>query len=353
MNRSFLIYGANGYTGELTARMAVASGSTPILAGRRAEAILPLAQELGLDHVVCDLDDSRDLDKALHAVDVVIHCAGPFSKTSARMVDACLRTKTHYLDITGEIDVFEATAKRDSEACEAGVALLPGAGFDVVPSDCLAAYVASRASGATSLSLGFQSTGGVSRGTATTMIQNLHRGGAVRRNGEIVRVPAAWKTRQIDFGRGPRGAMTIPWGDVATAYYTTGIPNIEVFVAAPRSTRITMRIMRVLAPLMSSSPIQRLLIGRVRSGEAGPNAELRQRARSYLWAEASADDQVLAVARLETPEGYTLTAMTSLAIARRMLDGDVRPGFNTPAGAYGADFILELDGVVRRDVTGD
>src|SRR6187402_1304471 len=111
------------------------------------------------------------------------------------MVDACLAERVPYLDITGEIAVFEAAAARDAEAKAAGVVLLPGAGFDVVPSDCLAAHLKRRLPSATSLALAFQVLGGVSRGTATTAVENLARGGMVRRAGKLVAVPAAYKTR--------------------------------------------------------------------------------------------------------------------------------------------------------------
>jgi short subunit dehydrogenase-like uncharacterized protein len=202
MPSNFLLYGANGYTGKLITRLAAERGLRPTLAGRDKNTIEPLATEHGLEHRVFALDDPAAIDAALREVSVVMHCAGPFSRTSRPMADACLRTKTHYLDITGEASVIESLAARDAEAKEAGVMLLPCVGFDVVPSDCLAAHLKRRLPEATHLALGIQGMGRVSRGTATTMIENINRGGLIRRDGKLTPVPAAWKTREIDFGRG-------------------------------------------------------------------------------------------------------------------------------------------------------
>ncbi|HEV3204582.1 MAG TPA: saccharopine dehydrogenase NADP-binding domain-containing protein, partial [Gemmataceae bacterium] len=231
---NYLIYGASGYTGALIAREALGRGHKPILAGRNAGNVAKLARDLGLDHRVFSLASASAIDEGIKGVRAVLHCAGPFFHTSQPMVAACLRNTIHYLDITGEIQVFEACAARDQEAKRAGIMLMPGVGFDVVPSDCLAAHLKRRLPSATALALGFFSKGGLSRGTATTMTENIHRGGAVRKGGVLTPVPAAWKTRTIDFGAGPMPAMTIPWGDVSTAYHSTRIPNIEVYIATKK-----------------------------------------------------------------------------------------------------------------------
>ena len=344
----WLLYGANGYTGELIARRAAAAGERPILAGRNREAVLRLATELGLEARVFALDDPAAVDQGLAGTQAVLHCAGPFSRTSAPMAEACLRAHVHYLDITGEIEVFEGMAARHSAAQHAGVTLLPGVGFDVVPSDCLAAHLHGRLPSATHLALGFQTSAWLSRGTATTMVENLHRGGAVRRDGRIGRVPAAWRTRVIDFGAGPIAAITIPWGDVATAYHTTGIPNVEVYTAAPASTRRLLKLARPFAPLLGAGPVQELLKRRIQKGPPGPSAEHRARARTRLWGEARDATQVV-VSRVETLEGYELTSRTSLMAVQRVLGGGVATGFQTPGRAFGPDFVLAVEGTSRRD----
>jgi short subunit dehydrogenase-like uncharacterized protein len=200
MAGTFLIYGANGYTGELITRYAVERGMKPILAGRNAVKIEELAKKDHLDYRIFSLDETTRMDAALQEVDVVLHCAGPFSLTSRPMVEACLRNRKHYTDITGEIAVFEEMAGLDKKAEEAGLMIMPGVGFDVVPSDCLARHLKDRLPTASYLSLAFYGTGKLSHGTQATMTMNVGRGGAIRKDGKITRVPAAWKTQDINFG---------------------------------------------------------------------------------------------------------------------------------------------------------
>lgn len=350
MRQNFLLYGANGYTGRLVAALAAGRGLRPVVAGRDRRAVESLGARLGFETRVFALDDSKAVDAALGEVGAVLHCAGPFSRTSRPVADACLRTGAHYLDITGEIAVFESLAARDAEARAAGVTLLPGVGFDVVPSDCLAAHLKRRLPSASRLALAIKGTGRVSHGTATTMVENIHRGGMVRRGGRLTPVPAAWHTRAIDFGSGPESATTIPWGDVATAFHSTGIPDVEVYAELPAAARLAMQATRLFGPLLASEPVQRLLKSRIKARPAGPSDEERRRGRSYVWGEAADDAGRRAVSRLTGPEGYTLTAMTALASVGRVLRGDAPAGFQTPSKAFGPDFILEIEGVTREDL---
>lgn len=350
MTSTFLLYGANGYTGELVARLARERGLHPLLAGRDAAKIKPLATELGFEHVSFALDDRAKMDAALKNVAVVLHCAGPFSRTSKPMADGCLRTGTHYLDITGEISVFESLAARRAEAEAARVMLLPGVGFDVVPSDCLAAHLKRRLPSANHLTLAIQGLGRISHGTATTMVENINRGGVVRRDGRLTPVPSAWRTREVDFGRGPTKATTIPWGDISTAFHSTGIPNIEVYAAVPTAARRMMKASRPLGPLLATAPVQRFLKNRIKAQPAGPSAGEREHGKSFVWGEVSDDAGQHKQSRLSGPEGYTLTARTALAVVERVLAGIAPVGFQTPSLAYGADFILEIEGVVREDL---
>lgn len=345
-----VIYGANGYTGDLVAREARARGLEIVVAGRNEAAVAALGRELGAPHRAFSLDDPAAVAAGLAGTRAVVHCAGPFAHTWRAMVEGCLRARVHYLDVTGEVAVFEALAARGAAAETAGVVLLPGAGFDVVPSDCLAAHLARRLPGAEHLTLAFASSGGLSRGTLTTMTENAHRGGLVRRRGVLTPVPAGWRTRAIDFGRGPRLAVTIPWGDVSTAFHSTGIPNIEVYAAAPPRTVWTLRASRLLAPVLALPSVRRALVARVRRGPAGPSAERRERSTSVLWGEVRDAEGRTATARLFAPDGYTLTARTAVAAARRVVDDPPRPGFQTPSRAFGPDFVLEIEGVRREDL---
>ena len=350
MTGPWLLYGANGYTGELVSRLAAARGHRPILAGRSAEGVCVLSDALGLERRLLSLDEPRRIDEALAGMSLVLHCAGPFSSTSRPMADACLRTRTHYLDLTGEVEVFEALAARDLEARAAGVMLLPGCGFDVVPSDCLAVHLKSRLPGARRLALAYGGFGRVSRGTATTAIEGLGRGGLVRRGGALTPVPAAWKTRRIDFGEGERKAITIPLGDLTTAWHSTGIPDIELYFAAAPGLRALAAASRSLGPVLGSEPVRRFLTARVRSGKAGPTEEERRRGRGFVWGEVEDDAGRRAVSRLATAEGYAFTSLAALAVVERVLAGQAPAGFQTPAKAYGPDFVLGIEGVTRTDL---
>jgi short subunit dehydrogenase-like uncharacterized protein len=335
----WLIYGANGYTGELIAREAVRRGHRPILAGRNAESVEKLAKELGCESRVFALDGAK-----LEGVSLVVHCAGPFSETSKPMVDACLATKAHYVDITGEIAVFESIMRRDEEAKSRGVTLLPGAGFDVVPTDCLAAILKERMPDAVELRLAFYTKGGrISRGTMRTSLESLGDGGAIRVDGKIVRVKMAHDVRDIPFSCGTRTAMTIPWGDVSTAFYTTGIPNIRVYMAQ-RPQQIKMaRLISPILPLLSPKPMRRLLRGLARSG--GPDESQRKSGRIYLWGEVTNARGEKISMTMTTPEGYAFTTISTVNAVEEILR-DPTVGAFTPARLFGAQFVFRVPGVV-------
>lgn len=335
-----LVYGAYGYTGELIAEEAVDRGLDVVVAGRNEVRTEHLAATLGCSARAFDVEDAAD---ALADVEVLLNCAGPFVDTYEPLVEACLDTGTHYLDITGELSVFEAIAERDRDAEKAGVCLLPGVGFDVVPTDCLAGHLHDRHPEADELRLGFDASGTLSRGTLASMIEHADAGGKVRRNGEIVDVPPAHRRRRIDFGRGERNAVTIPWGDVATAYYTTGIENVEVYTAMPALAGNALKLSRVAAPVLGFQPVKRSLQGLVRSAVSGPSERQRREGACYVWGEAT-DGDTTVTSRLETPETYALTVDAATTAAQRALDEDL-VGFETPAAAFTPEFVLELDGV--------
>lgn len=348
MDKTFLIYGANGYTGELITRFAADRGMKPIIAGRNEAAIKSIAEKYGFEYRTFALDETEKLDAALNEVAMVLHCAGPFSLTSKAMGEACLRTKTHYTDITGEIAVFEACAAADQKAKDAGIMVMPGVGFDVVPSDCLAMHLKDRLPSATNLTLAWYGLGRMSHGTQATMTMNVGKGGAVRRDGKIMPVPAAWRTREIDFGNGVvKTGVTIPWGDVSTAYHSTGIPNIEVYSVIPGDGIRLMKISRYLGWLLATKFVQKYLQRNIPPG--GPSDHERMRGKTLLWGEATDGDGNRVEARMQAPEGYTVTAIAALNIAEKIMAGNFTPGYQTPAKAYGADLILEIPGVERQD----
>jgi len=350
---ALLVYGAYGYTGRLIIDRAVSEGMAPIVAGRNRYKVEALAREYDLPSRTFAMKDPTVIKGALDNATCVLHCAGPFVHTAAPMVEACLQTGTHYLDITGEIEVFESLQQRSDQADAAGVMLCPGVGFDVVPTDCLALHLQQQVPAATSLEIAFMGLGRVSRGTMKTAIEQLGQGGAVRRNGTIVSVPPGWSTRSVDFGDagpGVRTVVSIPWGDVATAYHSTGISNITDYTYLPPTARRILRWSRYLQWLLAWTPLKKLLRTFVDKQPPGPSAEEREHGSTHVWARVRGDDGSQAVARLHGPEAYTFTARAALAAAQRVLDDGATPGYQTPGTAFGSDFVLSVDGVERESV---
>lgn len=347
--RDWLIYGANGYTGRMMAEEAVKRGLRPILAGRHAAAIEPLAKKLKLPVRAFALDNATAVRAGLHNIGTVLHCAGPFSATNAPMLAACLDIKAHYLDITGEIDVFAHCHAQHDAAKKAGIVVMPGTGFDVVPTDCLAAMLKRELPDATSLVLAFDAGGGPSRGTAKTSVEGLGKGGRARINGELRRVPLAWKTRYFERDGNRRFAMTIPWGDVYTAFVSTGIPNIEVYMGISPATATRLRRLRWLTPVMGLAPVQAWLKSKVAKTVAGPSQEQRAGSDTSVWGEVRNNDGDQVTAMLRTPNGYDLTVTAAIGIVQRLLLPDERPagGYYTPSMLMGADYVLSLPGVWR------
>jgi saccharopine dehydrogenase (NAD+, L-lysine-forming) len=342
---SYLIYGAYGYTGTLVAERAVEQGHEPILAGRDEGRLRALARSLDLEARAVALDEPGRLRDLLDAVPAVLHCAGPFSATSAPMVAACLNTGTHYLDITGEIPVLQALRTRGPEAAENDVLLLPAVGFDVVPTDNLAATLAEQVPSATTLELAFVGGGPVSKGTLKTAVEQLGAGGRVRREGRVVEVPVGWTNRTVPFEDRPRTGTSIPWGDVVTAGHSTGIPNVTVYTVLPDGLRRLLPLARPLQGLFSWPSVQVLLKRAVDRWGPDPTAADRARGWTRVWAAVRSADGTRRSAQLRGPDAYTLTARTAVAAVERIVENPPDPGFHTPSTALGPSFASGIDGI--------
>ena len=345
MQNQFLLYGANGYTGKLIAKLAANYNLQPILAGRTEANIKPLADQLQLPYFIIDLNNKSQLEAALSTVKLVLHAAGPYVYTAKQMIDACLQTGVHYIDINGDISVFEMLKKYDGAAKEKNIMVMPGVGFDVVPTDCIALQLKNIMPDATDLKLAFASIGGgLSHGTATTMAGKIGEGGAVRENGKIVRKPLGQKGMWVSFGKKNLFVMTIPWGDISTAYTTTGIPNIETY------TGITPKVYRILKLqwafnwLLRTEFVRHIIRKKIKAKPAGPSDEQRQKSSSLVWGEACNATGEKINASISCPDGYTLTAHSSLLISKKILDGDFKTGYQTPASCYGENLIMEVPG---------
>ncbi|MEO0899406.1 MAG: saccharopine dehydrogenase NADP-binding domain-containing protein [Bacteroidota bacterium] len=347
----FLLYGAYGYTGSLIIEMAKDYGLTPILTGRNEAKLIPWAEKTSYEYMAFSLDDNDALDKALSQVDVVLHAAGPFKYTAKPMMEACIRNKVHYLDITGEIETFELGHSFDQQAKKANIMVMPGVGFDVVPTDCMAAYLKAHMQDATHLQLAFANIGGaMSHGTSLTMVESLGEKGAKRKDGKIVPVPIGHAGMMVPFMAKDYYCMAIPWGDVSTAYYTTGIPNVETFTRTKPETHRMVKFQGAFSWLLRSSLVKNYMKKQIEARPAGPNPEKRAKASSHIWGKVWNEKGEEKQARMVTPEGYTLTAITSLMITKKVLEGNWKAGHLTPAGMYGADLIMEVDGVERENI---
>ncbi|MGO9754274.1 MAG: saccharopine dehydrogenase family protein [Solirubrobacteraceae bacterium] len=347
-----VLYGATGYAGRLTADAMHEAGLLPVLAGRRPEAVRMVAEPLGLPIRSAALEDPASADRLLDGAAVLVNCAGPFAATQRPLVDACIRTGTHYLDLAGEVPEHRSLEARDHEARAAEIMLLPGAGFGCVPTDCLAAHVAARVPNAKQLELAFKTVGGVSRGTAQTLLGSLHRPGVLRHNGELVPARAAEHTTTVDFqdGDGPTIVVTNPWrADLVTTGHSTNVPNVETFAALPTPVRVLMRHGRRARPLLDS----RLWPGLLRTITAcmpeGPDRTELDTGRSVCWARATASDGTVATSTLRGPDAYLFTAMAATMCTRLILTAHATPGYATPATAFGADSVLDIPGVARTD----
>ncbi|WP_042077372.1 saccharopine dehydrogenase family protein [Acinetobacter nosocomialis] len=341
---NWLIYGANGYTGELIAREAVRQGLKPTLAGRNKAKVEALAQELGLDYKAFGLDNVDAISEQLQGFKLVMHCAGPFSATSKPMMEACIKAGAHYLDITGEIAVFELAQSLKSQAEKADIVLCPGVGFDVIPTDCVAAALKEALPDATHLAIGFDSRTGFSPGTAKTSTEGMAEGGKIRKNGKITTVPLAHYVRTIDFGDGKKSAMSVPWGDVSTAFYTTGIPNIEVFVPAFPKMIFGAKMLNYVRPVLKMNAVQKFIKSRIEKTVVGPNEELRAKVPTYVWGEARNARGEIKTARIQTENAYSLTVNGSLTVVNYLLKNTVKGGTYTPAKLMGYKLVTELPG---------
>ena len=343
MNK-ILIYGAYGYTGRLIVEECLKKGYQPLLAGRNPEKMKQYAAKVGLEFDVFDVTQKEALESWLKRGEVLIHCGGPFVHTSKEMIEACLATQTHYTDITGEYQVFDLAQTYSEQAKAKGLMLLPGTGFDVVPSDCLAKKLHESFPEADTLELAFMSKGGrLSRGTTKTMIENMGDPQVVRRNGSYEFQIMGMSSKHIDFGAMESLAIGITWGDISAAYVSTGIPNIEVFTGTTKEQLAKVKKMGRFSFVLKSKMIKNFLKNKLDKKPDGPSEERREGSRMFLWGKASNGSKSIEV-RLSTPNGYTLTASTSVLIAEKIMNGNFKSGYQTPSTAYGKDLIAEVDG---------
>lgn len=350
MKKNWLIYGASGFTGELAVQEAVSRHHYPILAGRTEEKIKPLAEKYGLEYRIFDLTSEAVLDEILKDISLVLHCAGPFIHTSEPMVKACLKQGVHYLDITGEIPVLEKTLSYDKEAKAVGVALISGVGFDVVPTDCMAKYIVDRVPDAKYLEIAIAAISNMSSGTAKSMVEMLPRGGLVRKSGNLESFSLGAGAKTIRFPEiGEKTVIPIPWGDLATAYVSTKVPNIITYMAYPDFFASVLPYLEgMLRYLVGYDFVKDMLKRLIEMSIKGPNELKRNEGRSYVHVKAANDKGKIMDAWLDTLDGYLFTAKSSILSVEKVLEGNIS-GALTPSMAFGKEFVMLIPTTKRRD----
>jgi short subunit dehydrogenase-like uncharacterized protein len=351
MHSSFLLYGANGYLGTQIARLAVQHGLKPELAGRNKAALTELGKALNLSVTVLPLDDPYRLEQRLKKTAFIFNCAGPFQATALPLATACLKTQTHYLDITGELSVFVSLLRYDTAARNNKIMLLPGAGFDVAATDCLALYLSSQIEQPSRLTLAFESQGPATLppGTQRTAIELLAYGDRIRYQGQLLKPQRRFKQKTIDLGSGPKPCLRITWGDAVTAFHSTQIPTIENYLSLPVRQQQFVRLSHYASLLFQCAPVRQL--AKKLLVTPPPTVEDCQKTQTLVWGEVKNQQEEYFRAQLKGPEAGSLwTADIALQIIKKVLAGKTKSGFQTPATAYGADFILENPAAQRTDL---
>ncbi|QAY93318.1 trans-acting enoyl reductase family protein [Pseudomonas sp. ACM7] len=322
---TLMIYGATGYTGRMAAEHATELGLDVVIAGRNAERLVPLAAKLGVAYRIFAPDALAT--ESLDGIGVLLNFAGPFAQTADALMQACIKAGVDYLDITAEINVYRLAERLGAQAAEAGVMLLPCVGWDVVPTDCLAMHVARRVQDPQSLKVALQVAGSMSRGSALSVSEIIGAGLLARVEGLLVAAPDA-QPQLFDFGEGPVLCAPLSFGDLVTGWHTTGIPNISMFV-------------HITGDAFPEGDLSLL--------PDGPSAQQREVYRARAVAEVIGADGTIARSVIETVNGYTYTPLAAVEAARRVLGGERRPGFETPARAFGVGFAETIAGTTITD----
>jgi short subunit dehydrogenase-like uncharacterized protein len=327
---SWMLYGASGHTGALIAQHAHETGHRPLLAGRSAPAIAALAEKLDLPHRTLSLDDPAAMSGALAGVDLVLNAAGPFLHSAVPLAEACLNAGVHYLDIGNELQVFRALYDLHHRAQHAGIAIIPGVGFGVVATNCLARYVSNAVGGAQDLEVAAQTaTAEPGPGVAASIQANLPYGGWTRQAGQLHPVPLGSGITTITLPDGSCQVMPFPTGDLEAAFQATGAQNIVAYSAMPDPD----------APASHASD----------GGSGGPGPETY---RSFGWARGIGPDGATAQAWLKTGDSYAFTAAASVRAVEETLNRPLSGAFS-PAAAFGADFTLTIQNTARIDTIPD
>ncbi|MDQ2184626.1 saccharopine dehydrogenase NADP-binding domain-containing protein [Alcaligenaceae bacterium A4P071] len=319
---NLLIYGATGYTGSMVARQAKQAGLSFSIAGRDPEKLAALATELGVPYRAFTLGDATVVAEQLRGFSAVLNCAGPFVRSAEALIRASMAAQVHYLDITAEINVYRMAERFSASAAEAGIMVMPGVGWDVVTTDCLAVHVARRVKEPVALRIALQVAGSMSRGSAVSAGEIVAAGLLTRVDGALIS-SSSMACAQFDFGDGPVACAPLSFGDLVTAWHSTGIPNIAMFV-------------NVTGDAFPGGDLSKL--------PDGPTQAERDSQGARAVAEVTSADGTIARSMIETINGYSYTPLAAIETARRVLRGEVNVGFDTPARVFGSAHAQRIPG---------
>ncbi|KAK8074474.1 hypothetical protein PG997_009137 [Apiospora hydei] len=336
-----MIYGATGYTARLATDHAQAHALPLILAGRTRATISHLSVSLEIPYRVFDLADHRTVVSALKEAEtkVLLNCAGPFASTAPPLIAACIDAGgVHYLDISAELGTYQVAADRSDDAKAAGVMLLPGCGGSVAMLGCLAGHALRRIENPTQIDIALRIAGPMSRGSIVSAAQGSMAGAAAlqRRGGELV----PWRSMEtaeeeassglfdFDDGEGVVSCFPVTLPDLFTIWKSTGVASIRTYACIAASGNVG---------FPEENNNNHML-------PDGPSAEERKANPYHAAVVATGPDGSVGRAVLHTVNGYTFTAMASVEAARRVLEGEVIAGLQTPAILFGNGFVETIAG---------
>lgn len=347
---SWMIYGATGYTGTLIAKEAVRRGHRPLLAGRNAEKLRMLAEQLGLEWCAFSLEDKSTLREATESIDLMLNTAGPFTETCEPIMDGCLAGHTHYMDISNEIFVLQAAQARHHLAEKMGVSLIPSVGFGTTASNCLARHVWAKITDPVSLELVISPyVAQRSAGAIKSTLKTIACGAYVRKNGILTAIPFGSGAKHMLITNRAHNVLPVATGDLEAAYMSTGVANICVYMPHSLNPALACFVLPIIQKLLSWDVLRQLAeqqIGRRQASHAINPVDTKQ--HSWVWARATDPHGNIAEARLEAGEGYNFTASASIHAVEWVLCHH-SVGAQAPAAVFGEDFVLRLEGVNRYD----
>ncbi|MCX7876790.1 MAG: saccharopine dehydrogenase NADP-binding domain-containing protein [Melioribacteraceae bacterium] len=337
---SLLIYGANGYSAKLILNELLKFNIKPILAGRNKKEIIEIAENYKLDYKIFDLENFELIVENLKGIHTLINCAGPFIFTAKELIEACLITKTNYLDITGEIPVLSLAYKYSEKAKENNITILPAVGFDIIPTDCLAKKLKEKYPNAYELKLSLITINSkISRGTLLTSIEFLSGKSKILKDGKIIESTIGEYKNEVIIEGKKYYTISIPWGDVFTANISTEIKNVSVYLSVPYFVYKNIKLILCFNTLLKIKFIKSIVKLFVKKFKYGPNDAERKKSFVIIHGKVIDEQKNEFEDFIKVKDGYEITALGASLSAKKVLSNEVPKGFLTPSLAFGSEFV--------------